>query len=62
MAEPISPALDYFSVSHCFFFFFWLLGVLSKHPTTELYIQAMAGFDGKGVPLVNEDKDWLIFV
>lgn len=33
--------------------------MLSKHPTAELYVQAMAGFDGKGVSLVNEDKDWL---
>lgn len=60
MAEPISPALDYFFVSHCFLFgFFGVLGVLNMHPPTELYVQAMDGFDGKGVSLVNEDKDWL---
>lgn len=34
-----------------------MLGVLSKHPPAELYVQVMAGFDGKGVSLVNEDKE-----
>lgn len=59
MAEPSFHPLITFLFPIVFCLFSWVLGMLSKHPTAELYVQALAGFDGKGVYLVNEDKDWL---